>query len=138
MVPRGPCVSTEFLIECAFGSESMLHARREPVELDSGMADSLVSIVARQLRGRRVVLAVSGGRDSMALLHAAAAGARGSIACVASFDHATGPHAARAVALVTRVAGESGLEAITSRASDVGSSEAEWRAQRWSFLRRVA
>ena len=102
------------------------------------MQDSLESLVARQLRERRVVLAVSGGRDSMVLMHAAAAGARNSIACVASFDHATGPHSARASALVTRLAGELGLEAITARAKRAGNSEAEWRAQRWSFLRRVA
>src|SRR5512140_1830703 len=138
MVPRGPCVSTEFLMECAFGSESMVHARLEPVELDSAMQDSLVTFVARQLRGRRVVLAVSGGRDSMALMHAAAAGARDSIACVASFDHATGEQSARAVALVIRLAGELGLEVMTSCAPRAGRSEAEWRAQRWSFLRRVA
>lgn len=116
----------------------MVHARLEPVELDSAMQDSLVTFVARQLRGRRVVLAVSGGRDSMALMHAAAAGARDSIACVASFDHATGAQSARAVALVIRLAGELGLEVMTSRAPRAGSSEAEWRAQRWSFLRRVA
>jgi len=116
----------------------MVHARREPVELDSGMDDSLERDVAEQLRSRRAVLAVSGGRDSMSLMHAAAAGARGSIACIASFDHATGAHSARAAALVTRVAGELGLRMITARASTVGHTEAEWRTQRWSFLRRVA
>ncbi|MDB4910714.1 MAG: tRNA(Ile)-lysidine synthase [Gemmatimonadetes bacterium] len=102
------------------------------------MHDSLAELVARQLRGRRVVLAVSGGRDSMSLMHAAASRARESIACVASFDHATGLHSARAAALVARVAGELGLEAITARASTPGRTEAEWRAQRWSFLRCVA
>src|SRR5947209_8750771 len=116
----------------------MLRVRPEPVELDSGMDDSLARLVARQLRGRRVVLAVSGGRDSMSLMHAAAARARSSIACVATFDHATGPHSARAAALVLRVAGELGLDTLTERAESAGSTEAEWRAQRWSFLRRVA
>jgi tRNA(Ile)-lysidine synthase len=115
-----------------------MHARQEPVQLDCGMDDSLAELIARQLRGRRVVLAVSGGRDSMSLMHAAAARARASVACVASFDHATGSHAERAAALVTRVAGELGLEAITARASTAGRTEAEWRAQRWSFLRSVA
>jgi len=116
----------------------MVGARRVPVQLDSRMDDSLGKLVARELRGRRVVLAVSGGRDSMSLMHAAAARARSSTACVASFDHATGSHSARAVALAARVAGELGLEVITARATSAGSSEAEWRAQRWSFLRRVA
>lgn len=116
----------------------MVHARREPVELDSGMDDSLEGDVAEQLRARRAVLAVSGGRDSMSLMHAAAASARGNIACIASFDHATGAHSARAAALVTRVAGELGLRVIAARASTAGRTEADWRTQRWSFLRRVA
>jgi tRNA(Ile)-lysidine synthase len=116
----------------------MVHSRREPVELSSGMDDSLEHVVAQQLRSRRVVLAVSGGRDSISLMHAAAARSRESIACVASFDHATGPHSARAVALVARAAGELGLEVITACATSAGRTEAEWRAQRWSFLRGVA
>jgi tRNA(Ile)-lysidine synthase len=102
------------------------------------MDDSLEELVARQLRERRVVLAVSGGRDSMALMHAAASRASNGIACVASFDHATGSHSARAVALVTRAGRELGLEVITVRATTAGRTEAEWRAQRWSFLRDVA
>jgi tRNA(Ile)-lysidine synthase len=42
------------------------------------------------------------------------------------------------VALVTRVAGELGFEVISARTTTVGRSEAEWRAQRWSFLRGAA
>ncbi|MBK5188729.1 MAG: tRNA lysidine(34) synthetase TilS, partial [Gemmatimonadaceae bacterium] len=102
------------------------------------MNDPLAALVAQQLRGRRVVLAVSGGRDSMALLHAAVTHARDSIVAVASFDHATGPHSARARSLVARVAGERGVEAITERATTVVRTEAAWRAQRWRFLDRVA
>lgn len=102
------------------------------------MNDSVTSVVARQLRGRHVVLAVSGGRDSMSLLHAALTHARGSIACVASFDHATGTHAERAIALVRRVAAGFDVEFISERSPVAGRTEAEWRAQRWSFLRRVA
>jgi len=103
------------------------------------MDDSLERLVREELGTRRVVLAVSGGRDSMSLLHAAAARAgNGRIACVATFDHATGVHSARAAALVMRVAGELGLEAISARARTTGRSEADWRAQRWSFLRTVA
>ncbi|MEP7067409.1 MAG: tRNA lysidine(34) synthetase TilS [Gemmatimonadota bacterium] len=102
------------------------------------MDDSLAAHVRRELDGRRVVLAVSGGRDSMTLLHAAAARARECVACVASFDHATGSHSMRAGALVARVARELGVEAVTERATRIGRTEAEWRAQRWSFLRAVA
>src|SRR3569623_116231 len=138
MTPRGPCVSTEFLVECAFTAESMVDARCEPVSRDSGRDDSLEWAVSEALHARRGVLAVSGGRDSMSLMHAAAASARDGIACVASFDHATGAHSARAVALVTRVAGELGLDVIRGRATSAGRSEADWRAQRWSFLQRVA
>ena len=102
------------------------------------MDDSMPSLVARELRGRRVVLAVSGGRDSMSLLHAAASRARDTVACVASFDHATGAHAAESIALVRGVAGELEIEFVSERAPVTKRTEAEWRAQRWSFLRRVA
>ncbi|HMI57841.1 MAG TPA: tRNA lysidine(34) synthetase TilS, partial [Gemmatimonadaceae bacterium] len=108
------------------------------MELDSGMDESVAELVARQLRGKRVVLAVSGGRDSMTLMHAALTHARESVACVASFDHATGAHSARALSLVDSEARELGAAVITERATTTARTEAEWRAQRWSFLRRVA
>ena len=60
------------------------------------MDDSLEKLVARELDARRVVLAVSGGRDSMSLMHAAASRARDAVTCVATFDHATGAHSAAA------------------------------------------
>jgi tRNA(Ile)-lysidine synthase len=101
--------------------------------------DELVArTVADALRARRVVLAVSGGRDSMSLMHAALARSPESVSCVACFDHGTGPHARRAVALVRRTAARRGVEFVAERATTVGRNEAEWRAQRWSFLRRVA
>ncbi|MBA2685197.1 MAG: tRNA lysidine(34) synthetase TilS [Gemmatimonadaceae bacterium] len=102
------------------------------------MEDMVPELVDRVLRGKRVVLAVSGGRDSMSLLHAAHARARASIACVATFDHATGAHAAESVALVRGVAARLGLHFVTERASTTMRTEAEWRAQRWSFLHRTA
>ena len=102
------------------------------------MDDSLLSAVSDALRARRVVLAVSGGRDSISLMHAALVRARDSVACVACFDHGTGPHARRALALVRRRAATLGVEVVAERAATIGRSEAEWRAQRWSFLRRVA
>ncbi len=102
------------------------------------MHEPVSSVVARKLRGRRVVLAVSGGRDSMSLLHAAAARSRDAIACVASFDHGTGAHAAESIALVRGVTAALDLEFVSERAAVIKRTEAEWRAQRWSFLRRVA
>ena len=116
----------------------MVPAPWEPVELECRMHESVPSLVARELRGRRVVLAVSGGRDSMSLLHAAAFRSQDAVACVASFDHATGAHGAESVALVRSVAATLGIEFVSERAAVARRTEAEWRAQRWSFLRRVA
>ncbi|MEX2325535.1 MAG: tRNA lysidine(34) synthetase TilS, partial [Gemmatimonadaceae bacterium] len=84
----------------------------------------------------RVVLAVSGGLDSMALLHAAR-GARSRL-IVATFDHGTGRAATDAARLVRRRCKELGLECFTGRADVKARTEAGWREQRWSFLREVA
>src|SRR5438067_9394039 len=88
--------------------------------------------------GRHLVLAVSGGRDSMALLHAFARVAPTSVAVVATFDHATGPEATKAAALVARVATGLGFPVVIGRAAAKGSSEAEWRDARREFLAHVA
>src|SRR6059058_1560460 len=59
----------------------------------------LATLVSRTLpRSGRAVLAVSGGLDSMALLDVAAAvrRGRGCTITVATFDHASGLHSARA------------------------------------------
>jgi tRNA(Ile)-lysidine synthase len=88
--------------------------------------------------GRPLVLAVSGGLDSMALLDAAARVARERVAVVASFDHGSGRHAARAAAFVCREAAARRLPAVVGRAGHVERSEAAWRAARWDFLRAVA
>lgn len=88
----------------------------------------------------RVVLAVSGGIDSMVLLDAAANGRceRGEMT-VATFDHGTGAAAESACELVERVATEHGFECVVGRASqDLRRSEAAWREARWMFLRTVA
>ncbi|WP_026850496.1 tRNA lysidine(34) synthetase TilS [Gemmatimonas phototrophica] len=85
-----------------------------------------------------LVLAVSGGRDSMALLHAMARWAPGRIAAVATFDHATGSYATEAASLVAAQARRLGLTVVRERARATGRSEAAWRDARWSFLRRVA
>ena len=70
--------------------------------------------VAKALRGKpRLVLAVSGGTDSMALLDAAAHVARARITAVATFDHGTGEAARKAVTLVAdqTLAGKAGTKA---------------------------
>jgi tRNA(Ile)-lysidine synthase len=86
----------------------------------------------------RLVLAVSGGLDSMVLLDAAARVNRGRIAAVATFDHRTGAYSAEATALVRRTALELGLRVIAGRASGEQRGEAGWREARWRFLRAAA
>lgn len=90
------------------------------------------------LVGGRVVLAVSGGLDSMVLLDAAAHAADRARLVVATFDHGTGPHATEASALVADRARSLALECRAGRASRSLRSEAELRAARWDFLRHIA
>ena len=86
-----------------------------------------------------VVLAVSGGRDSMALLHVAARVAARQVATVATFDHGTGSKASEAVALVAHRASALGLFCVAGRApAGTPPTEAAWRAARWRFLRDAA
>src|SRR4051812_21175946 len=78
--------------------------------------------------GARALLAVSGGIDSMVLLHAAQAACGSSQLVVATFDHASGPHAAAAVDLVERTAMGAGLPVVIGRGSArERPSEAAWR-----------
>jgi tRNA(Ile)-lysidine synthase len=91
---------------------------------------------------RPLVLAVSGGLDSMSLLDAMAAAAPERIAAVATFDHATGAHATRAVSHVKAQARRRGLRVVAGRmpsgADRSDGPEAMWRAARYEFLGRVA
>lgn len=87
----------------------------------------------------RWVLAVSGGRDSMVLLHAMAQARASEIALVATFDHGTGAAARDACTLVMREAAARGLEATREVMSPAeGRGEERWRAARWRFLARCA
>ncbi len=88
--------------------------------------------------GGPLVLAVSGGRDSMALLHAVARWAPHRIAAVATFDHGTGAFATEAAGLVVAEARRLGLTAVRERARGLPNTEVAWRDARWAFLRRVA
>lgn len=90
------------------------------------------------LRNRRVILAVSGGIDSMALLHAAGASVPEWIAAVACFDHGTGDFARNAVDFVGAEARRRGLPFVTGRTSVPLRTEESWRVARWGFLRRQA
>lgn len=95
----------------------------------------------RRLPRARLVLAVSGGADSMALLDAVwRLGLSERVAAVATFDHRTGPWARSAARLVAREARRRGYEVVQGRAERplAGASEAEWRRARWRFLSCVA
>ena len=85
-----------------------------------------------------LVLAVSGGCDSMALLHATARWAPNRVTAVATFDHASGQFATDAASLVAAEARRLGFTVVRERARTTGASEAIWRAARWHFLHRVA
>src|SRR5688500_6211298 len=97
---------------------------------DAAPPPDLVEALERALAGRaRLVLAVSGGRDSMALLHAVAAWRpRDVVVRVATFDHGTGPAARSAARLVVRTARRLGLVVVAGRppAGHAGRTEAEW------------
>jgi tRNA(Ile)-lysidine synthase len=96
--------------------------------------------VRQALRGApTVVLAVSGGVDSMVLLHAAArarSGAGGLL--VATFDHRTGRHSSRASGLVASTSLFLGVPCVIGVSGRLGAREADWREARWEFLREVA
>ena len=95
--------------------------------------------VAKALAGKpRVVLAVSGGTDSMALLDAAAHVSRSRVAAVATFDHGTGDSAHAAAALVADQGMARNFRVVVGQAQSAAHTEAEWRAARWAFLRGVS
>ena len=109
----------------------------------SGMRASVIDAVASAVREGlgsrdRIVLAVSGGMDSMTLLDAAVRTVPDRIAAVATFDHRSGPHSTAAVELVQARAASHGLRTIVGRADGPLRTEEEWRAARWRFLREAA
>ncbi len=87
-----------------------------------------------------VLLAVSGGVDSMVMLHAAATlpKAKRPELLVASFDHGTGLAAKRAIDHVRRTAREMDVPFVAGRADSSATTEHEWRLARWTFLRDAA
>jgi tRNA(Ile)-lysidine synthase len=87
-----------------------------------------------------LVLAVSGGLDSMVLMHAMLRQAPHRIAGVATFDHGSGDAATRAADHVERIASAAGCRVFRGRAGDleqVDGREASWRRARLSFLESV-
>jgi tRNA(Ile)-lysidine synthase len=101
-------------------------------------AIDVVERAVRTLGGAPVVLAVSGGLDSMVLLDAAARVHGAGPLVVGTFDHGTGEAARRAARLVARRARSLGLPVERGRAAAGLVGEAQWRRARWAFLRAVA
>ena len=92
--------------------------------------------------GAPLLVAVSGGLDSMVLMHALARTARARIAAIATFDHGTGEAATAAAGHVRAAARALGLAVVVGRARgtlDVREGrEQAWRASRYAFLRDEA
>lgn len=88
--------------------------------------------------GDRIVLAVSGGVDSMVLLDAAASTIDAARLCVATFDHGTGAAATQSAALVRDRAVDLAIDCVSGRATGTLRSEAALRDARWQFLHAAA
>ncbi|MEO6445536.1 MAG: tRNA lysidine(34) synthetase TilS [Gemmatimonadaceae bacterium] len=92
-------------------------------------------------RDHPIVLAVSGGMDSMVLLHGVASlltPAERSRIIVATFDHGTGASATAAADAVRRAAERLGMSCLSGREEQLAADEATWRRARWRFLHRAA
>jgi tRNA(Ile)-lysidine synthetase-like protein len=85
----------------------------------------------------RALIGVSGGRDSVALLHALwQRGHKHLVVC--HWDHAWRPESATDAAFVVRLAAALGYPAVVERAASAVPREAAGRAQRLEFFARVA
>lgn len=119
-----------------------LHDVRKPHDVEEHIpaADALRAAldVAVSNTPGPLVLAVSGGRDSMALLHAFVRWFPHRIAAVATFDHGSGAAATDAASLVASESRRLGVTVVRERARAVEPTEDAWRTARWSFLKRVA
>lgn len=110
-----------------------------PVRRETSVVARVRAAVGAALDGHaRVVLAVSGGRDSVVLLDAALAVMPECVQLVATFDHGTGPVARQAVRHVRALARAAGVPVRVGRGTPCDGTEAAWRTARWWFLRRAA
>ncbi|MBX9927311.1 MAG: tRNA lysidine(34) synthetase TilS [Gemmatimonadaceae bacterium] len=105
--------------------------------LSSRRAITAIERAVRALPSGPLLIAVSGGRDSMVLLDALARTTHRD-AQVATFDHGTSAAAAQAVRLVVARATALGLPVTADRARRRVATEAAWRAQRYRFLSALA
>lgn len=88
--------------------------------------------------GSTVLVAVSGGGDSMALLHllVEAAPSRALDLRAAHFDHGVRDGSAAEAETVRGWCARLGVPCVVGRADDPGSDQAAYRAARYAFLRR--
>ncbi len=92
-----------------------------------------------RLLAEPVVLAVSGGADSMVMAAVLFARCPEMIVALATFDHGTGAAASEAALLVEQWGRERGLSVRIGRAAaTVQRNEAAWRMARWEYLRAVS
>ena len=112
--------------------------------MDHDPTRPVLQAVRAAARGSDVplVLAVSGGLDSMVLLHAAARVAHSRVAVVATFDHGSGRAGSSAARFVAREAAALGFPVAIGHAFAGAPAkdgrEAAWRDARHEFLRDVA
>lgn len=109
---------------------------------DSTRAVLSAARVAARGSDAPLVLAVSGGLDSMSLLRAMADVAHSRVAVVATFDHGSGRAASASAEFVMREAAALGFPVVLGHAGTEalarGGREAAWRHARYAFLRSVA
>jgi tRNA(Ile)-lysidine synthetase-like protein len=104
--------------------------------LPKAVVQTVDSAVRKALGRKPVLLAVSGGLDSMVLLESAARSRTDIL--VATFDHGTGDFASAAVNLVANRAFALGVPCVIGRIARKSTREHEWREARHSFLNEVA
>jgi tRNA(Ile)-lysidine synthase len=107
-------------------------------DAEAARTDERIARAIEALPPGRYLLAVSGGRDSMTLLHAFAS-RRDDAVAVATFDHGTGPAAQEAARLVAREAARRDIRFVSERRRGaLAATEQAWRVARWAFLRGAA
>ena len=84
--------------------------------MSASIVERIQRAVEQGLPHDRTLMAVSGGIDSMVMMHAAATVIPASRLFVATLDHASGPHGAAAVDLVARIGMSLGLTVVVGKA----------------------
>ncbi len=102
----------------------------------SPVVQKVDSAVRNSLGMGRVVLAISGGLDSMVLLKSASR--TDADIMVATFDHGTGVFAEKAARKVAARAAALGFPCVIGRAAKMPARESDWRTARLAFLRDVS